>query len=535
MYVADHARDRPDHPALINGATGEILTYRELDERSNRLANLFRAQGLRRGDHIALFMENNPRFLEVCWAALRSGLYYTTINRYLTAEEAAYIVNDCGAKAIVTSVARGEIAVALPPLIPACGLRLMIDGVIGDWSSYEAAVAPQPAHPLGEEWLGDAMLYSSGTTGRPKGIKRPLQDLKVGEDTTWQGTMRRYGFGPDTVYLSPAPLYHAAPISYSLTVQRLGGTVVMMPRFDALDALRLIEQHRVTHSQWVPTMFVRILKLPAPEREAFDLSSHRVTIHAAAPCPVEVKRQMIEWWGPIIHEYYGATERIGTTQLDSHEWLARPGSVGKAALGILHICDETGAELPTGQSGLIYFERDRMPFQYHNDPDKTKAAQHPVHTTWCTTGDIGHVDEDGYLFLTDRKAFMIISGGVNIYPREIEDALVTHPRVRDVAVFGVPNEEMGEEVKAVVELADDVEPSAALAAELIRFAAGKVARYMLPRSIDFIAQLPRLPTGKLYKNALRDQVLGRLSGRRQAGAAGRTSCGDNGINELRIL
>jgi len=505
VFIADHARERPGHPALIDAATGAALSYRELDDRSNRLAQLLHARGLRRGDHIALFMENNPRFLEVCWAAARSGLFYTTINRYLTAEEAAYILNDCGARVLVTSSARAEAAGALGPLIPGCPIRLMTDGTIAGWEAYEDAVAAQPAAPLAKEWLGEPMLYSSGTTGRPKGIKRPLSDLTVGEDLRWRETQRGYGFDAETVYLSPAPLYHAAPLAYSMMTQRLGGTVVMMRRFDALGALRLIERHRVTHSQWVPTMFVRMLKLAETERAAFDLSSHRVAIHAAAPCPVEVKRRMIEWWGPIIHEYYGATERIGITQLDSPEWLAHPGSVGKPILGILRICDDEGRELPTGEAGLIYFERDVVPFAYHNDPEKTEAARHPVHRDWWTTGDIGYADAEGYLYLTDRKAFMIISGGVNIYPREIEDALVLHPKVRDAAVFGVPNEEMGEEVKAVVEPMPDADPSPALADELIAYLGRKVARYMVPKSVDFVDELPRLPTGKLYKQALRDR------------------------------
>ncbi|MBS0559131.1 MAG: AMP-binding protein [Proteobacteria bacterium] len=504
-FIADHARERPDHPALIDAATGEALSYRELNDRSNRLAQLLHARGLRRGDHIALFMENNPRFLEVCWAAARSGLFYTTINRYLTAEEAAYIVNDCGARVLMTSHARAEAAGTLGGLIPDCPIRMMTDGTIPGWEPYEDAVASHPAAPLGKEWLGEPMLYSSGTTGRPKGIKRALLDLTVGQDMRWSEVQRGYGFGPDSVYLSPAPLYHAAPISYSMIVQRLGGTVVMMRRFDALEALRLIDRYRVTHSQWVPTMFVRMLKLPKQERESFDLSSHRVAIHAAAPCPVEIKREMIRWWGPIIHEYYGATERIGVTQLDSREWLAHPGSVGKAILGILHICDDEGAELPHGESGLIYFERDVTPFAYHNDPQKTDAARHPAHRDWWTTGDIGYVDAEGYLYLTDRKAFMIISGGVNIYPREIEDALVLHPKVRDAAVFGVPNDEMGEEVKAVIEPMPDADPSPALAEELIAFLGRKIARYMVPRTIDFMEELPRLPTGKLYKKALRDE------------------------------
>ncbi len=294
-------------------------------------------------------------------------------------------------------------------------------------------------------------------------------------------------------------------------MQRVGGTVVMMPRFDAAEALALIERHRVTHSQWVPTMFVRLLKLPEPERRRHDLSSHRCAIHAAAPCPVEVKRAMIDWWGPIIHEYYGGTEGNGITRLSCAEWLAHPGSVGRARTGILHICDETGTELPAGEPGLVYFERDEMPFAYHKDPERTRAAQHRAHPTWSTLGDVGYVDAEDYLYLTDRKAFMIISGGVNIYPREIEDVLITHPKVRDVAVFGLPDPEMGEQVKAVIEPADGIAPSEALATELLAHAARHLARYKLPKSIDFTEDLPRLPTGKLYKQALRDKYLSRRS------------------------
>jgi long-chain acyl-CoA synthetase len=277
-----------------------------------------------------------------------------------------------------------------------------------------------------------------------------------------------------------------------------------MDKFDAVDSLRLIERYRVTHSQWVPTMFVRMMKLPAAERLRFDLSSHRVAIHAAAPCPVEVKRGMIEWWGPILHEYYAGTESNGSTRIESSDWLAHPGSVGKAAVGKLHICDDAGRELPAGEAGLIYFERDAMPFAYHNAPDKTRAAQHPARANWSTLGDVGYVNPDGYLYLTDRKAYMIISGGVNIYPQEIEDALIAHPKIADVAVFGIPHEEMGEEVKAVVEPAAGIAPGTALAAELLAYARERLAHYMVPRSVDFIAEMPRLPTGKLYKRVLRD-------------------------------
>ncbi|HEX4095640.1 MAG TPA: acyl-CoA synthetase [Caulobacteraceae bacterium] len=505
MYIADHARANPAKPAMIIAETGETLTYGELDERSNRLAQLLHAQGLRRGDHLAILMENNIRFVEVVWAAFRSGLYLTAVNRYLPPDEAAYVAADCGAKAIVSSWDRRSTAEPLAELIPACAIRLMVDGVAPGWASYEDAIATAPAEPVEPQWMGDSMLYSSGTTGRPKGILRPLQDRTVAEGFELRQSANRYGFSPDTVYLSPAPLYHAAPLGYVTQTLGWGGTVVMMQHFDAENALRFIEQHRVTHSQWVPTMFVRMLKLPAEARAAYDLSSHKVAVHAAAPCPVDVKRQMIAWWGPILEDYYAGTEGTGATIIDSHDWLKHPGSVGRAALGVLHICDEQGAELPIGESGLIYFEREAMTFAYHNDPTKTRAAQHPAHDNWMSLGDVGYVDEEGYLYLTDRKAFMIISGGVNIYPQAIEDALIVHPKVADVAVFGVPHEEMGEEVKAVVEAAPGVAPTPELAAELLAYAREHLAHYMAPRSIDFIDEMPRLPTGKLYKRVLKER------------------------------
>jgi long-chain acyl-CoA synthetase len=506
MYVADHARDTPDKPAMIAAESGKQITHRELNDRSNQLAQFLHAQGLRRGDHIAILMENNLRYAEVVWAAFRSGLYLTAVNRYLPPDDTAYIVGDCMAKCIVSSLDRREIVAPVTPLIPNCPIRLMVDGTIDGWASYEDAIAAYAAEPLAEEPMGDSMLYSSGTTGRPKGILRPLTAMTVAEGFAMrQAAMNRYGFSRDTVYLSPAPLYHAAPLGYVTTVLGQGGTVIMMERFDAEAALRYIEQYKVTHSQWVPTMFVRMLKLPPEARARYDLSSHQVAVHAAAPCPVDVKRQMIEWWGPIIHEYYAGTEGTGATIIDSADWLAHPGSVGKPALGILHICEEDGTELPIGESGLIYFEREQMTFAYHNDPAKTRAAQHPAHDNWTSLGDVGYVDQEGYLYLTDRKAFMIISGGVNIYPQAIEDALILHPKVADVAVFGVPNDEMGEEVKAVIEPAPGVAPSDELGAELIAFARERLAHYMTPRSVDFIEEMPRLPTGKLYKRLLKDQ------------------------------
>jgi len=505
MYLGDHAQRDPGKAALIHAATGTTISYGELDERSNRLAHLFRFHDLQRGAHVALLMENNLRFMEVIWAALRAGLYVTAINRYLTPEETAYVVNDCDAEALVTSYAMRDTAGALAPLIPSCRLRLMADGVIAGWTGYEAATDDLPSTHITDESLGDTMLYSSGTTGRPKGIKRPLLPTPGFAEWRHRGTMAAYGFSPDITYLSPAPLYHAAPLAYVLGVHFFGGTVVMMDSFDAAESLAHIERYRITHSQWVPTMFVRLLRLTPEEKSRHDLSSHRVAIHAAAPCPIEVKRQMIDWWGPVLHEYYAGTEGNGTTRIDSKAWLERPGSVGRATVGILHICDDEGRELPPGEAGTIYFERDEMPFAYHKDPEKTRAAQHPQHPNWSALGDIGYVDTDGYLYLTDRKAFMIISGGVNIYPQIIEDALILHPQVADVAVFGVPNPEMGEEVKAVVELTPGQTPSPALASELIAFIRSRIAAYMVPRSIDFVDALPRLPTGKLYKRILKDR------------------------------
>jgi long-chain acyl-CoA synthetase len=489
---------------MISADTGKSVSFAQLDERSNRLARYLFAQGLRRGDHIAVLMENNLAFMDPVWAAFRSGLYVTAINRYLPPDEVAYIVGDCGAKALITSHAKRETAAAVAEMIPAVSVRLMVDGVIPGWSSYEQALAGSSPEPLEREWMGDSMLYSSGTTGRPKGILRPLPEIGPAEGFELRQAANRYGLSAEAVYLSPAPLYHAAPLGFVLTVQSWGGTVVMMERFDAERALALIEQYRVTHSQWVPTMFVRMLKLPPEVRTRYDLSSHKAAVHAAAPCPVEVKRQMIGWWGPILYEYYAGTEASGSTFITSQDWLAHPGSVGRAALGVLHICDETGRELPTGETGLIYFERDAPTFEYHNDPAKTAAARHPQHPGWNALGDVGYLDEEGYLYLTDRQAFMIISGGVNIYPQAIEDTLITHPKVHDVAVFGVPDPEMGEAVKAVIEPAPGHEANEDLAAELLEFARSKLAHYMAPRSVDFIAEMPRLPTGKLYKRLLRD-------------------------------
>jgi len=508
MPLSQHASTTPDKVATIMAQSGETITYGELNDRSIRLSNALRSHGLVKGDVVALFMENNLRYHEVYWATVRSGMYLCAVNKHLTADEAAYIINDSEAKAVVTSAALGSVAVDVVDQIPDCGVRLAVDGIVDGYESYETVLDAASNTANSDEPLGDFMNYSSGTTGRPKGIKRPLSGRSFDEPSNLdQLVASLYKVDPDTIYLSPAPLYHSAPLAFTAATHSLGGTNVIMERFDPIESLRLIEKHRITHSQWVPTMFIRMLKLDESDRLGHDLSSHKVAIHAAAPCPVQVKHQMIDWWGPIIWEYYGGTELNGMTVCNSEQWLAHPGTVGTPILGTLHVCDDDGNELPDGQPGVVYFERDEMPFEYHNDPDKTLASKHPQHEFWTKLGDVGYVEE-GFLFLTDRESFMIISGGVNIYPQEIEDAIVMHPLVADVAVFGVPNDDLGEEVKAVVQLAEGAAGSDNTRAAITAHAKELLAGYKVPRSIDFTDEMPRLETGKLYKRLLRDRYWG---------------------------
>ncbi|MBQ1160323.1 acyl-CoA synthetase [Streptomyces sp. A73] len=507
MYPGVHASAEPDKPAVLSARTGAVLTYGQLEERSVRLANRLRGAGLRPGDHLALLSDNDPRCLEVYWAALRSGLYITAVNSHLTPDEAAYIVRDCGARALIVSAALPELATALVPRTPGVRVRLAYGGLPGH-DDYEEALADSSPRPPARQPRGADMLYSSGTTGRPKGIQPPLSGEDLTESASPLVTLfcALYGFDPSTVYLSPAPLYHAAPLRFCAVVTATGGTVVLMDAFDPVRALELVEQHRVTHSQWVPTMFVRMLKLPEEVRNRYDLSSLRVAIHAAAPCPAEVKRRMMAWWGPVLYEYYASTEGNGLTAITPQEWQRKPGSVGRSGpLGEVRICADDGTELPAGTTGTVYFARDELPFTYHNDPARTAEAQHPEHPAWTTTGDIGHLDEDGYLFLTDRKAFTIISGGVNVYPQEIEDCLTLHPKVADVAVIGVPDAEMGESVHAVVQPEPDVVPAAGeqLVHELLAYAREHLAGYKTPRTLELTDRLPRTPTGKLAKGLLR--------------------------------
>jgi long-chain acyl-CoA synthetase len=506
MYPGKHAHAHPDQPAFVMANSGVVVTLGEFEERANRLSHLFRASGLRRLDHIAIFMENNPRMLECCGAGERTGLYYTCVNSYLSPEEVAYIINDSGSRIVITSAAKRAVALELPERCPNVERWLMvdIDEPEGAYEPYLDAVAPFPTHPVDDERLGAAMLYSSGTTGRPKGILRPLPDVAPGEQLALMDFVAKvFQLREGMVYLSPAPLYHSAPLGNLSGSLRLGATAIIMEHFDAAEYLDLIGRYRVTTSQVVPTMFSRLLKLPADVRAAADVSSLEAIVHAAAPCPVPVKEQMIEWFGPIIYEYYGATEANGITFCTTQEWLAHKGTVGKAILGEVVILDDQNNECPTGTSGTVWF-RGATNFEYYNDPAKTAESRDESGNT-STVGDVGYLDADGYLYLTDRKTYMIISGGVNIYPQETENLLVTHPKVFDAAVIGVPNDDLGEEVKAVVQLAPGVEPGPELERELIAFCRDNLAHFKCPRSIDFVDELPRLPTGKLYKRLLRDR------------------------------
>ena len=490
MYPGEHATTRPDQPCFVMAETGETVTYREYETRTNRLAHLLRDHGFGRLGHYSIFMENNSRYLETCGAGQRPGLYYTCINSHLTADELAYIVNNSESRALITSRSKRDVALEALAQCPDVSLCLIVDGTgdAGPFVDYATAVAEYPATPIADERLGTPMLYSSGTTGRPKGIVRDLPDVPPSEPLalfTFLEKLWRYRVG--MVYLSPAPLYHSAPqAAVGLTIH-VGGTAIIIEHFDPEQYLALVERFRVTHSQLVPTMFSRMLKLPDEVRNRYDLSSLEVAVHAAAPCPVPVKEQMIDWWGPIILEYYGATEAIGFTACDSAEWLTHKGTVGRVLMGELHILDDELIECPSGTPGTIWF-KSPAPVQYFNDEAKSREATSPDGSL-CTVGDVGYVDDDGYLYLTDRKTFMIISGGVNIYPQECENLLITHPKVADAAVFGVPNADLGEEVKAVVQPMSDIEPGPDLERELIEFCRVHLARHKCPRSIDFDPQL----------------------------------------------
>ncbi|TDC62296.1 acyl-CoA synthetase [Actinomadura sp. GC306] len=501
MHLGQIAGQSPDKPAVVMAGSGRVITFRELNEESNRLAQLLHAEGLRPGDHIAFMLENHPLYLAIAWAAQRSGLYYTAISTRLQQEELAYIVGNCGAKAFITTASM-ETAAKSPPEVP---LRLMLGGTAPGYDSYEERVAEHPPTPIENECEGVDMLYSSGTTGRPKGVKPALSKAPMGEGgPLYQLISLLFQPDADSVYLSPAPLYHAAPLRYCITMHRFGATVVVMEKFDPEAALAAIEKYGVTHSQWVPTMFIRMLKLPEETRARYDVSSLRAAVHAAAPIPIPIKEQMIEWWGPILHEYYAGTEGNCFVYTNSEDWMAHKGTVGRCVLGEVHVVDDDGNELPPGEPGTLYFGNGPQ-FEYHDDDAKTAASRDPKGRGWSTLGDVGYVDEDGFIYLTDRRAYMIISGGVNIYPQEAENVLAVHPKVADVAVFGVPDAEMGEAVKAVVQPLAMDQAGPELEAELIAYCRDQLAHYKCPRSIDFRPELPRHPTGKLYKRLLKDE------------------------------
>ena len=511
MYAAEHAAEHPDHPAIIMAPSGRTLTFAEYEAAANQVAHVLRDTGLRKGDHMAIFMENHPAVLLAEAGAERTGLYLTPVNFYLSAEEVAYVINDSGSRVVVTSTARADVAAQLPALCPDVERWIMVDttgsgtGSVGaPFESWDDTVGAQPTDHVADEQMGAPMMYSSGTTGRPKGILRPMYDIHPSETSIGVlGIAGLWRLREGMVYLSPAPLYHTAPQVSVAIALRMRSTVVVMEHFDPALYLELVGRYGVTHSQVVPTMFTRMLKLPDDVRAAADVSSLEVVIHAAAPCPVPVKEQMIAWFGPILLEYYAATEGNGCTFITSPDWLAHKGSVGRSVLSDIQILDDDGELCPVGTSGTVWFAG-ATDFEYFNDPEKTASTRRDDGKT-STVGDVGYLDADGYLFLTDRKAHMIICGGVNIYPQETENLLVTHPAVLDAAVIGVPNEDLGEEVKAVVQLVDGVTGDEALERSLIAFCREHLAHFKCPRSVDFVDELPRLPTGKLYKGVLREQ------------------------------
>lgn len=503
MHPYVHAAKTPDKPAYIMGGSGEVVTYRQLNDRSNQAVRMLQRLGLSAGDSIAILMNNSPRFYEIAWAAHRSGLMYVTLSTKLQEEEIAYIAQDCRAKALFIGADLAPLGERLIGVTPEVKHRIAVSGKIPGYADYESLRDAERPVAIENECAGVDMLYSSGTTGRPKGIKAKLETTSIDAEHPILKVLRElYDIGADTVYLSPAPIYHGAPLRFTMGVMRAGGTVVMMEKFNAEQALQLIERYRVTHTQFVPTMFVRMLRLPEEIRRSYDVSSLKVVIHASAPCPVEVKEKMIEWWGPIIFEYYGASEGHGQTGLNSAEWLSHRGSVGRPVFGKFHILDDAGNSVPTGEIGTIWVEGGGQ-FEYQNDPEKTRRSINE--RGWRTVGDIGYLDEDGYLYLTDRRDNVIISGGVHIYPQETEDLLLSHPKVMDAAVFGVPNEEFGQEVKAVVQPVDMREVGPGLESELISFCRARLAHVKCPKTIDFESDFPRHPNGKLLKRRLRDR------------------------------
>jgi len=503
LHPIFHAQSRPEQPAVIMAGSGASMTFAEMDAQANRFAQLLRARGFQPDDAFAVLLENRLEYFTLIWGSQRAGTMLVPISTRLTAPEISYIIRDSEAKLLITSPLFEQVLEDIRAECPDLPI-LIADG--DDEDEFGSALSAQSAEPIADQHAGLTMLYSSGTTGRPKGIRPAPPEVPDPTAVVPFLALATMGAGMPSdgsmVYLSPAPLYHAAPIGWCSAVHRLGGTVVMMEKFDPELALQTIEKYGVTDSQWVPTHFVRFLRLPEEVRTKYDLSSHQRALHAAAPCPVPIKREMIEWWGPIIVEYYAGSESIGMTMVNSADWMTHQGSVGRAIHGILHVCGPDGEELPAGEDGLIFFENEILP-TYHNDPKKTAEARHPK--GWMTLGDIGHLDEDGFLYLTDRKSHMIISGGVNIYPQEIENLLISHDKVMDAAVIGAPDPDLGEKVVAVIQPMDMSAAGEALEAELREYLAPNLARIKMPKLFDFRPDLPREANGKLYKRELRDE------------------------------
>ena len=497
-HLLVHAATSPDKPAVVMNGSGARRTYAEIADRSGRLARVLHDRGMRKGDHVAVLLDNQPEFYDVVWAATRVGAYVTPINWHLVAAEAGYIVDNCDATAFFATSRLADVVAEMAPHMGKVTTRISIDGAIPGFERLDDLVGDVEPGLGDDEAEGGWMFYSSGTTGQPKGILPPLATGEVGAKSFLTMMLTgMFGFSTDTVYLSPgAPLYHAAPAGWTYGTQRVGGTAIVMEKFEPLDVLAAIERHRVTHVQFVPTHMIRLLKLSDEERARYDLSSLQVIVHAAAPCPVETKQRFIEWVGPIVHEFYSGSEGAGLTYIDSDDWLAHPGSVGKSMTGEIHIVGDDGAELPVGEEGEVWFSTNRT-FEYYHEPDKTKQAWDQRGWSWM--GDVGRVDDEGYLYLTDRASNMIISGGVNIYPREIEDVLVVHPMIDDVAVLGTPDADMGEHVTAFVQLA----PGAAITGEeLVAWCRDRLSHFKCPKEVRFVDELPRLPTGKLLKRML---------------------------------
>lgn len=503
MHPSIHAKTTPNKPAIIMAKTGKTISYKELDDASNRAAHLFRSEGINIGDTICILLDNDEHYFEILWGAQRSGLYYSCISNKLKANELEYIIRDSGTKLMIMSHSLGALCDEVMAILPDTKI-FMVGGEHEKCKSWEIESAKMPCNPIEDERAGADLFYSSGTTGRPKGIMKPIPDkpdIAILDPLT-KAAAEVFGLNSDTIYLSPAPLYHAAPLRWCVRTMKMGGTVIVMDKFDPEESLALIEKYRANASQWVPTHFVRMLKLPDEIKNKYDLSSMKCAIHAAAPCPVAVKEAMIAWWGPVINEYYAGTEGNGMTMIKTPEWLSHIGSVGTPVMGTPHIMDENGNEVPPMTEGVIYFEG-TQPFIYHNDPQKTEDSRNEK--GWSTLGDIGYLDKDGYLYLTDRKSFMIISGGVNIYPQEIESLLISHPKIMDVGVIGAPDPEMGEKVVAIIQLNNKNDASEELKTEIMAWLRPQISNVKMPKQIDFMDELPRQATGKLYKRLLRDK------------------------------